>query len=31
MGNALKTTLLLGLLTGFLLFIGDYFGGQNGW
>src|SRR5690348_6415907 len=30
MGNALKTTLLLGLLTGFLLFIGDYFGGQNG-
>ena len=28
--NALKTTLLLGLLTGFLLFIGDYFGGQNG-
>ncbi|MBZ5567390.1 MAG: zinc metalloprotease HtpX [Acidobacteriia bacterium] len=30
MGNALKTTLLLGLLTGFLLFIGEYFGGQNG-
>jgi heat shock protein HtpX len=30
MGNALKTTLLLGLLTGFILFIGDYFGGQNG-
>ncbi len=30
MTNALKTTLLLGLLTGFLLFIGDYFGGQNG-
>ncbi len=30
MGNALKTTLLLGLLTGFLLFIGQYFGGQNG-
>jgi heat shock protein HtpX len=26
----LKTTLLLGLLTGFLLFIGEYFGGQNG-
>jgi len=30
MGNAFKTTLLLGLLTGFLLFIGQYFGGQNG-
>jgi heat shock protein HtpX len=30
MGNALKTTLLLGLLTGFLLFVGQYFGGQNG-
>jgi heat shock protein HtpX len=30
MGNALKTTLLLGLLTGFLLVIGQYFGGQNG-
>ena len=30
MGNALKTTLLLGLLTGFLLFVGEYFGGQNG-
>jgi heat shock protein HtpX len=30
MTNALKTTLLLGLLTGFLLFIGQYFGGQNG-
>ncbi len=30
MGNALKTTLLLGLLTGFLLFIGEYVGGQNG-
>jgi heat shock protein HtpX len=30
MGNALKTTLLLGLLTGFLLFIGEDFGGQNG-
>ncbi|HEX9119312.1 MAG TPA: zinc metalloprotease HtpX [Terriglobales bacterium] len=30
MGNALKTTLLLGLLTGFLLVVGEYFGGQNG-
>ncbi len=30
MGNALKTTLLLGLLTGFLLLVGEYFGGQNG-
>jgi heat shock protein HtpX len=30
MGNALKTTLLLGALTGFLLVIGQYFGGQNG-
>ncbi len=30
MGNALKTTLLLGVLTGFLLVIGQYFGGQNG-
>jgi heat shock protein HtpX len=30
MGNALKTTLLLGLLTGLILFIGDYFGGQGG-
>jgi len=30
MGNALKTTLLLGALTGFLLLIGQYFGGQNG-
>ena len=28
--NALKTTLLLGVLTGFLLVIGEYFGGQNG-
>lgn len=28
--NALKTTLLLGLLTGFLLFIGDRVAGQNG-
>jgi heat shock protein HtpX len=30
MRNALKTTLLLGLLTGLILFLGDYFGGQNG-
>ncbi len=30
MGNALKTTLLLGVLTGFLLFVGEYLGGQNG-
>jgi heat shock protein HtpX len=30
MGNALKTTFLLALLTGFLLAIGNYFGGQNG-
>ncbi len=30
MGNALKTALLLGLLTGFILFLGDYFGGQTG-
>jgi len=30
MGNALKTTLLLGLLTGFLLFVGEYLGGQHG-
>jgi heat shock protein HtpX len=30
MGNAFKTTLLLGALTGFLLLIGQYFGGQNG-
>ena len=28
--NALKTTLLLGLLTGFLLVIGEYLGGQSG-
>jgi heat shock protein HtpX len=28
--NALKTTLLLGVLTGFLLVIGEYFGGRNG-
>jgi heat shock protein HtpX len=30
MSNALKTALLLGLLTGFILFLGDYFAGQNG-
>ena len=30
MSNALKTTLLLGLLTGLLLWIGQYFGGPNG-
>jgi heat shock protein HtpX len=30
MGNALKTALLLGLLTGVILFVGDYFGGRNG-
>jgi heat shock protein HtpX len=30
MNNTIKTTLLLGLLTGFILFAGDYFGGQNG-
>lgn len=30
MANALKTTLLLGVLTGFLLLIGDHYGGQNG-
>jgi heat shock protein HtpX len=30
MGNTLKTALLLGLLTGFILFLGDHFGGQNG-
>ncbi len=30
MGNALKTTLLLGLLTGLFLFLGEYFGGQSG-
>jgi heat shock protein HtpX len=30
MSNTLKTTLLLGLLTGFILFLGDYFAGQNG-
>src|SRR5262245_44433654 len=30
MANGLKTALLLGLLTGLLLFVGDYFGGSNG-
>jgi len=30
MGNMLKTTLLLGLLTALLVFIGDYFDGQRG-
>ena len=30
MGNTLKTALLLGLLTGLILFLGDHFGGQNG-
>jgi heat shock protein HtpX len=30
MGNAFKTVALLGLLTGFILFLGDYFAGQNG-
>ena len=30
MGNALKTTLLLGLLTGLFLFLGEYLGGQSG-
>lgn len=30
MGNTLKTTLLLGLLSGLLLFIGDALGGQSG-
>ena len=30
MGNALKTTLLLGLMTGLLLVIGDLVGGRNG-
>jgi len=30
MNNTLKTTLLLGLLTGLILFVGDYLGGQNG-
>jgi len=30
MGNTLKTTLLLGLLTAVLVLVGDYFGGQSG-
>ena len=30
MGNAIKTTLLLGALTGIFLLIGEYFGGQVG-
>jgi heat shock protein HtpX len=30
MGNTLKTTLLLGLLTGLILWIGGYFGGRGG-
>jgi heat shock protein HtpX len=30
MGNALKTALLLGLLTGFMILVGDWLGGQNG-
>jgi heat shock protein HtpX len=30
MNNALKTALLLGLLTGLILFVGDSFGGQRG-
>ena len=30
MGNALKTALLLGLLTGFMILVGDRLGGQNG-
>jgi heat shock protein HtpX len=30
MGNTLKTTVLLGLLTAVLVLVGDYFGGQNG-
>jgi len=30
MNNAVKTVLLLGLLTGFLLFLGEGFGGRNG-
>jgi len=30
MGNAVKTTLLLGLMTGLLLVIGDLVGGRNG-
>lgn len=30
MGNALKTTLLLGLMSGLLLVLGEYLGGQGG-
>ena len=30
MGNALKTALLLGLLTGFMIVVGEQLGGQNG-
>jgi heat shock protein HtpX len=30
MGNALKTALLLGLLTGFMILAGDWLGGQRG-
>jgi len=30
MGNTLKTTMLLGLLTGLIVWIGGYFGGQGG-
>jgi heat shock protein HtpX len=30
MGNALKTALLLGLLTGFMILVGDWIGGQRG-
>jgi heat shock protein HtpX len=30
MGNTVKTTLLLGLLSGLLLVIGDLLGGQSG-
>jgi len=30
MGNTLKTTMLLGLLTGLIVWIGGYFGGQSG-
>ena len=30
MANGLKTALLLGLLTGLFLFLGDHYGGRNG-
>jgi len=30
MGNALKTALLLGLLTGFMILVGEWLGGQRG-